>query len=142
MRTQRSQLVGICTVLAYVLERKLKRSPAGAAPIADDKDLFEVTQENYWDTIKGAGDSLVVVDCYTDWCGPCKMIKPILIQWSEEMKGVKFVKFNCNKQNKDLGKALGIKVAPTFFLYKNGDQVATMTGAKVDQLRALVDEHM
>jgi thioredoxin 1 len=52
------------------------------------------------------------------------------------------VKFNCNQYNKDLAKALGIKVAPTFQLYQGGAKVADMTGAKVDQLRALIDQHL
>jgi thioredoxin 1 len=69
------------------------------------------------------------------------MIKPTLVQWNDDMAGVQIVKFNCNSKNKDLGKSLGIKVAPTFFLYKNGDQVATMTGAKVDDLLKLIEQH-
>ena len=61
--------------------------------------------------------------------------------WLQEFKDVKFVKCNCNKDFKDVGKALAIKVAPTFHLYKGGKQLAVMTGAKVDELRELVVTH-
>ncbi|PRW05787.1 thioredoxin F- chloroplastic-like [Chlorella sorokiniana] len=112
------------------------------APAAGKK-LQEVTQADFYDVIGAAGDRLVVVDCYTDWCGPCKMILPTLQQWAEELEGrCDIVKFNCNKANKELGVKLGIKVAPTFLLYKRGEQVAMMTGAKAEQLRELIDKHM
>ena len=79
---------------------------AAASPeaSAEAKDLVEVNKDNFQATIDGAGGRLVVVDCYTDWCGPCKMIKPTLVEWAEELAGkVDIVKFNCNKYNKDLG---------------------------------------
>ncbi len=66
--------------------------------------------------------------CLQPWgfyrCGPCKMILPQLVVMAREMEGrAHIVKFNCNKYNKELGISLGIKVAPTFLLYKNGEQV-------------------
>jgi len=105
--------------------------------------LTEINQTNFYSTLEAAGDSLVVVDFFTDWCGPCKMIYPDLVKMSEELsENVKFYKLNCNKSNKDLGKKLQIRVAPTFHLYKRSEKVAEMTGAKVDKLRALIDMHM
>jgi len=82
---------------------------------------------------------LTVVDFYTDWCGPCKVMLPELYKLQDEMPHIKIVKFNCNKQNKDLGKALNIRVAPTFHLYRNSQKVGEMTGAKIDKLRNLIE---
>lgn len=77
-----------------------------------------------------------------DWCGPCKMIYPELVKLNVELAGrATIAKFNCNAYNKELGKELAIKVAPTFHLYKGGAKVAEMTGAKVDKLRALIEQH-
>ncbi len=56
-------------------------------------------------------------------CGPCKVMLPKVVEMSEEFSSAKFVKFNCNASNKELGKELGIKVAPTFHLYKNSKKV-------------------
>ena len=51
---------------------------------------------------------------------------PLLVQMAGELKdSVKMVKFNCNKENKQLGKELGIRVAPTFHLYKKGNKVGS-----------------
>lgn len=62
-------------------------------------------------------------------CGPCKLILPQLVELSAELEPkATIVKFNCNQHNKELAKALGIKVAPTFHLYRNGTKVADMTG--------------
>jgi thioredoxin 1 len=75
-------------------------------------------------------------------CGPCKLIAPKLAQWHAELApGVRFLKFNCNKENASLGKALGIKVAPTFHLYRHSKQLAVLTGAKEEALRELIEEH-
>ena len=52
------------------------------------------------------------------------------------------VKFNCKPANKELGKELGIKVAPTFILFKGRERVAEMTGAKVDKLRELIEANL
>lgn len=52
-------------------------------------------------------------------CGPCKLIYPELVKLSAELSpAAQIVKFNCNQANKELAKTLGIKVAPTFHVYK------------------------
>jgi thioredoxin 1 len=55
---------------------------------------------------------------------------------------VTFYKFDCNKKNKELGITLGIKVAPTFLLYKDNELIETIKGAKVDALNAAIETHM
>lgn len=121
---------------AQVLEEAAE--PAAAAPAG----LRELTKDDFH-TFLAESPTLVVVDFFTDWCGPCKMIYPELVKLSEELAGrAQICKFNCNAYNKELGKTLAIKVAPTFHLYKGGEKVAEMTGAKVDKLRALIAAHI
>jgi thioredoxin 1 len=55
---------------------------------------------------------------------------------------VVIVKVECAAKNKDLGKELGVRVAPTFHVYKGKDKVGEMTGAKADQLRALIQQNL
>jgi thioredoxin 1 len=55
---------------------------------------------------------------------------------------VSFVKVDCNADFKAIGKELGIRVAPTFHLYKKGEKVGEMTGAHVERLQALVEEQL
>lgn len=67
---------------------------------------------------------------------------PKVLEFRDEYDGqVLFYKFNCNKNNKELGQKLGIKVAPTFQLYKQGAKVAEVTGAKADVLKQLIEQH-
>ncbi|WIA21869.1 hypothetical protein OEZ85_004245 [Tetradesmus obliquus] len=117
---------------------------AVSSPVAssDAAGLQELDKDSFQPFIDAAGDKLVVVDFFTDWCGPCKLIYPQLVTLSAELApAAVIVKFNCNQNNKELAKALGIKVAPTFHLYKGGQKVADMTGAKVDKLRELITQH-
>mmetsp|Transcript_1102 Transcript_1102/g.3351 ORF Transcript_1102/g.3351 Transcript_1102/m.3351 type:complete len:191 (+) Transcript_1102:196-768(+) len=121
----------ICSAAAAGAE-----TDAGSLP-----DLRELTKDDFYACLEEAGNKLVVVDFFTDWCGPCKVIYPMLQKMAVDQQDVSFVKMNCNKYNKDLGKALGVKVAPTFQLFKKSEKVAEMTGAKVDDLQALINEH-
>lgn len=107
-------------------------------------ELPELKATNFYEFLKDTEAELVVVDFYTDWCGPCKLIYPELVLMQEQYRqdDVLFVQFNCNKENKSIGKELNIKVAPTFFLYKQGEKVAEMTGAKTGQLRELIKQHL
>ena len=105
---------------------------------------MEVTKDDYDDVVAQAGkDGIVlIVDLFTDWCGPCKLIYPKLCELAEEMDGkARIVKFNINEYNKEFAKGLGVKVAPTFYVYKGGERVAEMTGAKIEPLRELIEEH-
>jgi thioredoxin 1 len=113
-----------------------------SAPLADTTPLPEADINTFHPLLAAAGDALVVVDFYTSWCGPCKLIAPKLALWNAELQpAVQFIKVNCNKEFAPLGKQLGIKVAPTFHLYRKGALLAVLTGAKEEALRALIEEH-
>ena len=74
-------------------------------------------------------DIPVVVDFWAEWCGPCKQIGPSLEELSEEYNGeVKIVKVNVDDNPISPGK-LGVRGIPALFLFKNGEMVATKTGA-------------
>jgi len=132
---------------ASAMGAAIDAAAAPAAPAAEavkpaHPDIPIITKDTYDAFLASAGGKLAVLDFYTDFCGPCKMIYPELCALQAEMAGsVVFGKLNCNKANKELGVKLAIKVAPTFHLYKGGAKVAEMTGAKVDKLRALIAEH-
>lgn len=102
--------------------------------------VVEVTQETFWPVVEAAGDKLVVLDLYTQWCGPCKMLYPKIVELSGKYTDVVFLKLDCNQDNKALAKKLGVKVVPTFKLFKNRQEIAEVKGAKFDELVQSIEE--
>ena len=82
---------------------------------------------NYQEITKS--HSLVLVDFYADWCGPCKMMAPVFKQLKNEIGNkVKIVKIDTDK-NHQLSTSMGIRSIPTMVLYKEGKQVWQQPGA-------------
>ncbi len=74
-------------------------------------------------------DTLVFVDFYADWCGPCKMIAPTVDSLAEEYNGrVKFARVNVD-ESPDLARRYGVKSIPTLLIFRKGKPVRTMVGA-------------
>ncbi|ADC72958.1 MULTISPECIES: thioredoxin TrxA [Thioalkalivibrio] len=88
-------------------------------------------------------DQPVLVDYWAEWCGPCKMIAPILDEIAEEYAGkVKVAKLNID-ENPSTPPKYGIRGIPTLMLFKNGDVEATKVGAlSKSQLTAFLDQHL
>ena len=70
----------------------------------------------------------VIVDFWAEWCGPCKMLTPILEELSNEMKNeIKVVKVNLD-ENQDLAMKYSIRSIPTLLLFKEGNLIDTKVG--------------
>ncbi len=85
----------------------------------------------------------VLVDYWAEWCGPCKMIAPILEEVSIDYAGkVRIVKLNVD-QNTAVAAKYGIRGIPTLMLYKGGQVVATKAGfLSKAQLSVFLDSHL
>lgn len=74
-------------------------------------------------------DGLVLVDFYAEWCGPCKMLSPVLEQINNENENVKVVKVNID-DSRALANYFQIQSIPTLVLLKDGEFLHRMTGFK------------
>jgi thioredoxin 1 len=85
----------------------------------------------------------VLVDYWAEWCGPCKMIAPILDDVAREYAGkLKIAKLNID-ENQDTPPKYGIRGIPTLMLFKNGNVEATKVGAlSKTQLTAFIDANI
>jgi len=85
----------------------------------------------------------VLVDYWADWCGPCKMISPILDEVAKEYSGkLKVCRLNID-ENQATPPKFGIRGIPTLMIFKNGNVEATKVGAlSKSQLTAFVDSNI
>ena len=85
----------------------------------------------------------VLVDYWAEWCGPCKMIAPILDEVSKDYDGkLRIAKMNVD-ENRDVPAKYGIRGIPTLMLFKDGQLAATKVGAlSKSQLTSFLDGHL
>ena len=87
--------------------------------------------------------STVLVDYWAEWCGPCKMIAPILDDVAKNYEGkITVAKMNVD-ENREVPAKFGIRGIPTLMIFKNGNVEATKVGAlSKSQLTAFIDSHL
>lgn len=95
----------------------------------------QITSENF-ESLKNGAQPLVV-DFWATWCGPCRMVAPIIAELAEEYDG-KIVVGKCDvEENDDIAAEMGIRNIPTILFFKNGQLVDKFVGAKT---KAVLDE--
>jgi len=105
-------------------------------------DIIHVTDETFEHEVLKSDDP-VLVDYWAEWCGPCKMIAPVLEEIAEEYAGkLKIAKLNIDDSPKTPAK-YGIRGIPTLMLFKDGDVEAIKVGAvSKSQLSAFIDSNV
>lgn len=72
-------------------------------------------------------EGVTFVDFFAEWCGPCRMVGPIIEELSKERKDIKFVKVNVD-QSPDLSSEYSISSIPTFVIFKDGKAINQFSG--------------
>lgn len=106
------------------------------------EQIVHVTDDSFDDEVLQAGEP-VLVDYWAEWCGPCKMIAPVLEEIAGKYSGrVKIAKLNID-DNPNTPPRYGIRGIPTLMLFKNGEVEATKVGAvSLSQLTAFIDSNI
>jgi thioredoxin 1 len=118
------------------MRRFAAKSVAAAAGARTAVTVFSGTLDEFQKVV-GAGP--VVVDFFTEWCGPCKSIAPKFVELSEkaENKGVTFLKANV-EENEELGSLFNIRSIPTFVAFKDGKPVGRVEGASLPAIENVI----
>ena len=94
-----------------------------------------ITSENF-ESLKN-GSQPLVVDFWATWCGPCRMLAPVISELAEQYDG-KIIVGKCDvEENEELAVEFGIRNIPTILFFKDGQQVAKLVGA---QPKAVLEE--
>ncbi len=102
-------------------------------------ELEHLNDENFKE--KTNKENLVLVDFFATWCGPCKIMGPILENSREELDGVDFYKIDVD-ENEETAKEFGVMSIPTIVLLKNGNEIARHVGLlNHDDLLDFVNKH-
>ena len=90
--------------------------------------VIKVNKDNFENEVMNS-DKKVLVDFYASWCGPCRMVSPIIDEIAAERSDIKVVKVNVDEQS-ELAAEFGVMSIPTLVVIENGKIVNQMMGAR------------
>ena len=104
-------------------------------------NTIELNKENFTETV--GSNKPVLVDYWAEWCGPCKMVAPILEEVASDMSDKLTVGKVDVDENQELAAQLNIMSIPTLVLFKDGEEVDQAIGAlSKSQLLSFLEQHL
>lgn len=104
------------------------------------ENIIEVNSANF-DQVRKDNDK-IVLDCWADWCGPCRMLAPTIDKLAHDYSGkVTFAKMDCDK-NQNLVQQFKIMAIPTILFFKNGEVVDQIVGLVArEEIESVMKRH-
>lgn len=116
-------VIGAFVILNIYARRKIKNMPK----VADSDKIITLTDKNFSQQIK---NKRVLVDFWAEWCGPCKMMAPILNELAEELpEGQAVGKLNV-EEYQSMAQKFQVRSIPTMILFENGKEINRFVGVK------------
>ncbi|WP_321437633.1 thioredoxin [uncultured Bacteroides sp.] len=136
-------MAGIITYTFAYSQGDEKNKPEKGVVIQMNGDLFlkDITDYNNIKEWKFKGDKPVVIDFYADWCGPCRLVAPLMKELAKEYED-KIIIYRVNVDNeKELATALNIQSLPTIlFIPRKGEPQAIIGSASKDTFKQAIEE--
>ena len=103
-------------------------------------EVLKVSEKDFESEVLNS-EGKVIVDFYADWCGPCKMMSPVIDELAEDYEGeLKVGKINVD-QAPDIAQKYDVMSIPMFALFKNGELIETAVGAQSKtKLQSIIDK--
>jgi len=122
------------------MTEELKKNPEGSGGTWPSEPQV-LTEDNFEEYTKKY--PLVVVDCWAPWCGPCRMVGPVVEELAKDYQGkIAFGKLNTD-ENQGIAMKFNIMSIPTFLIFKNGDLVERPVGAMPKtSLESTITKHL
>ncbi len=125
-------IVVILTVLYnYIMNSYINKQINKSEKEENKMNVAEIMSQDFEKEVLNS-QTTVLVDFFATWCGPCKMMSPIIENIAEENSNVKVVKVDVDK-NQDLAMKYSVMSIPTIIIFKNGKPTATFVGVKDKQ---------
>lgn len=104
-----------------------RRGEGGPDADGSPEEPIEIESWDHFETVLSEHDS-VLVDCYADWCGPCKMTEPVVEDVAAEADAA-VAKVDIDR-HRQIAQQLGVRSVPTFVLYRNAEPTERLVGAQ------------
>lgn len=127
--------VGGLIVVNTVLNKQTKNIMQEQNVKEEKMSVLDVTSQNFEEEVLKS-EKPVLVDFYADWCGPCKMLSPIVDEVANEKEDIKVCRINIDEEQ-DVAVEYGIMSIPTLVVIKNGEEAKRSVGVigKTDILK-------
>ncbi|TKA76130.1 Thioredoxin [Friedmanniomyces simplex] len=103
--------------------------------------VHDLKNKAEFDEALATKDTLMVLDCFATWCGPCKVIAPTVVKFSDTYADARFYKIDVDEVP-DVAQELSVRAMPTFLLFKNGEKVGEVVGANPVALESAIKNNV
>lgn len=113
-------------ILSSILDKKNEENQSEKKEVIGDMEIVDVTRDNFEEEVLKS-EKMVLIDFYADWCGPCKMLAPIVEEVASEHEDLKVVRINIDNEE-SIAMDYQIMSIPTLVLIKDGKEVDRVIG--------------
>ena len=101
--------------------------------------VIEINENEFEERIKNSKNNKVLVDCYATWCGPCKMLAPVIDELAEEITTCDFYKIDIDNAP-SIAMKYNIMSIPTLLIFENNELKQTLVGLRPkDELKKIIE---